>query len=118
MSYLKKSLFMLTCSSILLGCAINVGSGMGALKLAEATQESLEKQCPIETTTRDDVASQLGAPTRNSVAGSYEIWKYLYMKESRVTVIFVSSPVATKKDATFYFDHATGVLKKFEFQEQ
>lgn len=117
MSCLKKGFFMLVCSIALLGCAINVGSGMGARKIAEASQESLEKQFPIEMTTRDNVASQLGAPTRNTVAGSYEIWKYLYMKESRITVAFISSPVASKKEATFYFDHASGVLKKFEFLE-
>lgn len=102
----------------LTGCAVNFQPGVGSEKIADATQESLEKQFPIGTATRDDVAVQLGAPPVNTVAGSYEIWKYEYLKQTTVAVILVATPIRSTKQATFYFDNSSGILKKIEFAAQ
>lgn len=107
---------MLLIATALSACAVSVGPGEGVQKISDASQESLEKQFAVGTATRDEVAMQLGAPSTKSVAGSYEIWMYQYVKRAAVGIVFVGVPVGTTKNAVFYFDNTSGVLRKIEFQ--
>jgi outer membrane protein assembly factor BamE (lipoprotein component of BamABCDE complex) len=102
--------------SSLFGCAVSVGPGEGSQKISEASQQSLESQFVVGTATKDDVAMQLGAPSIKSEAGSYEIWTYRYTKRAAVGIVFVGVPVGTTKTAIFYFENASGVLRKLEFE--
>ncbi|MDF3084876.1 hypothetical protein [Burkholderia sola] len=85
-------------------------------KISDASQESLEKQFAVGTATRDEVAMQLGAPSSKSVAGNFEIWKYEYVKRASLGIVFVGVPVGMTKSAVFFFDNASGVLRKIEFE--
>ena len=116
MNNVRNILTMLSLASVLAGCAVSVGPGEGVQKIADATQESLQQEFVAGTTTRDDVAMKLGAPTKKSVAGSYEIWNYQYVKRAEVGIVFVGLPIGTTKNATFYFDSTSGVLQKLEFE--
>lgn len=116
MNYLQRISSVLLVAAALSGCAVSVGPGEGVQKIADASQESLEKQFAVGTATRDDVAMQLGAPSVKSIAGSYEIWTYQYVKRAAVGIVFVGVPIGTTKSAVFYFDVASGVLRKMEFE--
>ena len=116
MNPMKRAASLLLITATLCGCAMSVAPGEGDQKISDASQESLDKQFVTGTATRDDVAMQLGAPSSKSVAGSYEIWKYQYVKRAAVGIVFVGIPVGTTKNAVFYFDSASGVLRKVEFE--
>jgi len=98
------------------GCAVSVGSGTGVEKIADASQESLEKQFAPGVAKREDVALQLGAPSDKATAGGLDIWNYRYARNAAVGIVFVGIPVGSKKVASFYFDDADGVLKKVEYK--
>ncbi|MBN3786798.1 hypothetical protein [Burkholderia sp. Ac-20353] len=116
MRHFKRTLPALLIVAVLSGCAVSVGPGEGDQKISDASQESLEQQFKVGTSTRDEVAMQLGAPSSKSVAGSYEIWKYQYTKRAAVGFVFVGVPVGTTKSAQFYFDNDSGVLRKIAFE--
>ena len=116
MKFFIKVVFGVLMVSSLFGCAVSVAPGEGAQKISDASQESLKQRFVVGTATRDRVVEQLGAPSSKSTAGSYEIWTYRYVRRAAVGVVFVGIPVGTTKTATFYFDNASGVLSKMEFE--
>ncbi|RQH09080.1 hypothetical protein D1Y85_04245 [Paraburkholderia dinghuensis] len=116
MYHFKKTSLALVVVSCLAGCAVSVGPGEGAQKLSDASLESLQKQFEVGVASRDDVATQLGAPDSKMLAGSFEIWKYHYVRRAAVGIIFVGVPVGTTKNASFYFDNQSGLLKKVDFE--
>ncbi|WP_316683537.1 hypothetical protein [Ralstonia holmesii] len=103
-------------SLALSGCAVSVGSGTGVDKIADATQESLQKQFVPGVAKRGDVALELGAPSDKAAAGGLDIWNYRYTRDAAIGVMFVGIPIGSKKIASFYFDDADGVLKKIEYK--
>ncbi|MCO5413976.1 MULTISPECIES: hypothetical protein [Ralstonia] len=103
-------------SLALSGCAVSVGSGTGVDKIADATQESLQKQFVPGVAKREDVALELGAPSDKATAGGLDIWNYRYARNAAIGVVFVGIPIGSKKIASFYFDDADGVLKKIEYK--
>lgn len=116
MNEIKRVVFTLLLASAMTGCAVSVGPGVGAEKISDASQETLQKQFGVDVATRNDVAIQLGAPTTKTVAGDFEIWSYQYVKRAAVAIAFVGVPVGRTKTVTFYFDNASGILKKLEFE--
>lgn len=116
MNYFKKTSLTLMVVSCLAGCAVSVGPGEGTQKLSDASLESLQKQFEAGVATRDDVATQLGAPDSKTVAGSFDIWQYHYVRRAAVGIVFVGVPVGTTKKASFYFNNQSGLLKKVAFE--
>jgi hypothetical protein len=114
---LMKNLFLvLLLASSLAGCAVSFGAGEGTAQLADATQQSLQREFAVGVASRDDVASKLGAPNSKTTAGSFEIWTYRYVRRAAVAVIVVAAPIGTTKTAVFYFDDKSGLLKQVEFE--
>jgi len=55
---IRKILFCAVAAATISGCAVSVGSGTGVEKIADASQESLEKQFVPGVAKREDVALQ------------------------------------------------------------
>ncbi|WP_147284564.1 hypothetical protein [Pandoraea pulmonicola] len=91
MKYVRTTLLSACLLSSLAGCVVSVAPGEGVQKIADATQESLQKQFVTGVATRDDVAAQLGAPSTKTVAGNYEIWNYQYVKRAAVGIVLSES---------------------------
>lgn len=98
------------------GCAVSVAPSEGAQTISDASQESLQKQFEPGVATRNDVVLQLGMPSAKQEAGDFEVWNYHYTRRAAVGFVFVGVPVGSTKNASFYFDKASGVLKKIEFE--
>ena len=113
---MKKTLICVVVVATISGCTINVGRGIGVGRIANVTQESLEKQFVPGVAKREDVVLQLGEPTDQSSAGGLEIWNYRYARRAAVQFLLLGVPVTATKVASFYFDDASGILKKIEYQ--
>ena len=50
------------------------------------------------------------------MAGSMEIWSYFYKSSAYVMVALVNVPTGETKNAEFYFDDKSGILKKIELE--
>ena len=113
---MQKTLLSVVALATIAGCTISVRGGTGVAKIADATQETLERQFVPGVARREDVALELGAPTDKATAAGLDIWNYRYTRDAAVRLVLVGIPVGSKKVASFYFDDASGVLKKVEYQ--